>query len=67
MDLPRPPSQAPYLPFRCAEKLCARHLDELRKFAQHIHQAYHYDETGTWETCSRVSCTEIRDYLEKHS
>lgn len=48
-------------------RLCEIHVAELRRIIQIVHQCHHLDEPGTWETCSRPTCTEIRAYLEKHS
>ncbi len=33
--------------------------------AQNIHQAYHQEETGTWETCHRGVCSSNRYALRR--
>ncbi len=33
--------------------------------AQNIHQAYHQEETGTWETCQRGVCPSNRYALRR--
>lgn len=37
--------------------------DSLLFCAQSIHQAYH--ESGTWETCPKANCANIRDVMRR--
>lgn len=52
---------------RLRPKLCRVHEEELRRLIQAIHQAYHQDEPGTWEDCTRPSCSDMRRFLADHS
>lgn len=38
--------------------------DMIRWTAQTVHQAYHQDVPGTWETCSRDICASAKKHLE---
>ena len=38
---------------------------EMRQIAQQVHQAYHTDIDGTWETCPRGVCQRARSVLEE--
>ena len=41
--------------------------DMLKWLAQTVHQGYHVDQKGTYETCPKSVCCAVKDFLQARS